>query len=188
MTVSITVDGVGYDVPASASDTNWAPKQVAFEQALATAINTALSGGSTLPDASGSVRGAVSIGTQTFGGAKTFASVVVDGSSTLHEVYLTIPRLSNASDETGSSSPVSLPSGTICGMCRIPSGQTAVTLTCADKSAADLYPWAIVAWPLSIDATAKAFSAVKSGTNDYVITVDVATTANMDFGFFFLWP
>jgi hypothetical protein len=40
--VSITVDGVAYDVPSSAADTNWAAEQVAFEQALATAVNEAL--------------------------------------------------------------------------------------------------------------------------------------------------
>lgn len=40
--ISITVDGVAYDVPSSAQDTNWQAKQVAFEQALATAINKAL--------------------------------------------------------------------------------------------------------------------------------------------------
>lgn len=42
MSVSVTVDGVAYDVPSNASDTNWAAAQVAFEQALATAINRAL--------------------------------------------------------------------------------------------------------------------------------------------------
>lgn len=40
--ISITVNGVAYQVPSNASDTNWAAKQVAFEQALATAVNTAL--------------------------------------------------------------------------------------------------------------------------------------------------
>ena len=42
MSVSITVDGVAYDVPSNASDTGWAAAQVAFEQALATAVNEAL--------------------------------------------------------------------------------------------------------------------------------------------------
>lgn len=40
--VTIAVDGADYDVPSSAADTNWAPAQVAFEQALATAVNDAL--------------------------------------------------------------------------------------------------------------------------------------------------
>lgn len=42
--ISITVDGVAYEVPSNASDTNWAAKQVAFEQAMATAVNAALLG------------------------------------------------------------------------------------------------------------------------------------------------
>jgi len=41
MTIEIEVTGVDYDVPSSAADTNWAAQQVAFEQALATAVNTA---------------------------------------------------------------------------------------------------------------------------------------------------
>ena len=40
--IEITVDGVAYEVPSSAADTNWAAKQVAFEQALATAVNEAV--------------------------------------------------------------------------------------------------------------------------------------------------
>lgn len=40
--ISITVNGVPYDVPSSAADTNWAADQVAFEQALAAAVNLAL--------------------------------------------------------------------------------------------------------------------------------------------------
>lgn len=38
--ITITVDGVSYEVPSSAADTNWAAKQVAFEQALATFLNS----------------------------------------------------------------------------------------------------------------------------------------------------
>jgi hypothetical protein len=35
--IDISIGGVDYPVPSSAADTNWAAKQVAFEQALATA-------------------------------------------------------------------------------------------------------------------------------------------------------
>ncbi len=38
MSVSITINGVAYDVPSSAADTNWAADQVAFEQAIAAAL------------------------------------------------------------------------------------------------------------------------------------------------------
>lgn len=37
--IDISVLGVAYPVPSNASDTNWAAKQVAFEQALAAAVN-----------------------------------------------------------------------------------------------------------------------------------------------------
>jgi hypothetical protein len=37
--IDIDVWGVDYQVPSSAADTNWAAKQVAFEQAVATALN-----------------------------------------------------------------------------------------------------------------------------------------------------
>jgi hypothetical protein len=40
--VSIDVNGTTYSVPSSAADVNWAAAQVAFEQALATNINTAV--------------------------------------------------------------------------------------------------------------------------------------------------
>lgn len=43
--ISITVDGEAYEVPSNAADTNWAAKQLAFEQAVAEAVNTALDGG-----------------------------------------------------------------------------------------------------------------------------------------------
>lgn len=36
--INITVDGVVYQVPSSAADVDWAAKQVAFEQALVTAL------------------------------------------------------------------------------------------------------------------------------------------------------
>lgn len=38
--ISITVNGTAYSVPSSAADTNWAANQVAFEQALASYVNT----------------------------------------------------------------------------------------------------------------------------------------------------
>lgn len=38
--ISITINGVAYDVPSSAADTNWAAQQVAFEQALVAYVNT----------------------------------------------------------------------------------------------------------------------------------------------------
>ena len=44
MSISITVNGVSYSVPASAVDTNWAAAQVLFEQALAAASTLALAG------------------------------------------------------------------------------------------------------------------------------------------------
>ncbi len=47
MSVPITVNEVVYQVPAGASDTNWAAKQIAFEQALAAAVNAALAAGNT---------------------------------------------------------------------------------------------------------------------------------------------
>jgi hypothetical protein len=37
--ISISVNGVDYDVPSSASDTNWAAAQIAFEQALAAGVS-----------------------------------------------------------------------------------------------------------------------------------------------------
>ncbi len=37
--ITVTVAGTDYEVPSSAADTNWAADQVAFEQALAAAIN-----------------------------------------------------------------------------------------------------------------------------------------------------
>ena len=187
MTVSITVDGVAFDVPSSASDTNWAAKQVAFEQALAVAVNAAGTGAA-IPDASGAVRGLVSTGTQTFGGTKTLAALNVTGLSALHETYMVRMRPSGALDVTAEATPYTLPTDTTCGRCRIPTGQTSMTLTCVDQSGAGLYPWAIMAWPQSLDATAISFRSYKSGTNDYVIEVNAATTANMDFGFLLLWP
>lgn len=39
--ISIEVDGTSYEVPSNAADTNWAAKQVAFEQALAEAVTDA---------------------------------------------------------------------------------------------------------------------------------------------------
>jgi len=42
LSVSITVDGTAYSVPSGAADTNWAAQQVAFEQAVAAAVNSAL--------------------------------------------------------------------------------------------------------------------------------------------------
>lgn len=42
MSINITLDNVAYPVPSSAADTNWAADQVAFEQALAAAINDAV--------------------------------------------------------------------------------------------------------------------------------------------------
>ncbi len=71
--LTITVDGTDYDVPSSAADTNWAADQIAFEQALAAGVNTAIAGA--LPDATASVRGAVSIAAQVFGGRKTILLV-----------------------------------------------------------------------------------------------------------------
>lgn len=65
--ITITVDSVDYEVPSSALDTNWAAKQIAFEQALAAAINAVPA----LPDATASLRGVVSIANQVFGGFKT---------------------------------------------------------------------------------------------------------------------
>lgn len=41
--IAITVASDSYDVPSNAADQNWAAKQVAFEQALAIAVNSALS-------------------------------------------------------------------------------------------------------------------------------------------------
>ena len=38
--ISISVAGTSYDVPSSAADVDWAADQIAFEQALASAINT----------------------------------------------------------------------------------------------------------------------------------------------------
>lgn len=40
MTVNITVGGVEYPVPSSASDTNWAAQQVDFELAVAAQLDT----------------------------------------------------------------------------------------------------------------------------------------------------
>lgn len=40
--VTIEVNGENYEVPSNAADTNWAVKQVAFEQALAENLNDAL--------------------------------------------------------------------------------------------------------------------------------------------------
>lgn len=39
MSVTITINGTDYSVPSSASDTNWAANQVAWEQAVATYLN-----------------------------------------------------------------------------------------------------------------------------------------------------
>lgn len=46
--IAITVASDSYDVPSNAADQNWAAKQVAFEQALAGAINSALASIATL--------------------------------------------------------------------------------------------------------------------------------------------
>lgn len=40
--INITVNGIAYSVPSSAADTNWAANQIAFEQALATTINSTI--------------------------------------------------------------------------------------------------------------------------------------------------
>jgi hypothetical protein len=47
--IDITVNGVDYEVPSSAADTNWAANQVAFEQALAEAVNDALEAAADAP-------------------------------------------------------------------------------------------------------------------------------------------
>lgn len=46
--ISITVGSDSYDVPSNAADQNWAAKQIAFEQALAVAVNSALASINTL--------------------------------------------------------------------------------------------------------------------------------------------
>lgn len=71
MSLTLTIDSVVYVLPSSAADTNWAAQMVAVLQALAAGVN-----GATLPDADGTHRGAVSLGTQTMGtGIKNFAGV-----------------------------------------------------------------------------------------------------------------
>ncbi len=42
--ITIAVNGVDYEVPSDARDTNWAAKQIAFEQALAAGVNGGASG------------------------------------------------------------------------------------------------------------------------------------------------
>lgn len=42
MSVPITINGVVYQAPSSAADTNWAALQLVLEQALATAVNAAV--------------------------------------------------------------------------------------------------------------------------------------------------
>jgi hypothetical protein len=75
MTISITVNSVAYDVPSSAADTNWAALQVAFEQALATAVNAAIAANTAL--AAKFVSGT---GTLTSGAATVATASVAAGS------------------------------------------------------------------------------------------------------------
>jgi hypothetical protein len=45
--ISITVNGTPYSVPSSAADVDWAADQVAFEQALAGALNAVITSAAT---------------------------------------------------------------------------------------------------------------------------------------------
>lgn len=104
--ISITVNGVAYQVPSNASDTNWAAKQVAFEQALATLANalaaqpfaeTTLTDGSGTPGSAtaNTVRGrhAFGAGEQTITITNSLVTTASQISVTLETIDATLTHL-----------------------------------------------------------------------------------------------
>lgn len=81
--IVITVNGDEFNVPSNAADTNWAANQIAFEQALATAINEAIADIASLLSGNVTIGGNLTVtGTTTSTGAMT-ASAALTANSTV---------------------------------------------------------------------------------------------------------
>lgn len=119
--ITISVDGTDYEVPSSAADTNWAAKQVAFEQALAAVV-----------DSDNALVANILSGSTTFAGTKTFsgnisaASVTAPSAAFATSALVGLLRIPGV-DTTGTPGDalVTKPRG----RSSIASGQTACVLT-----------------------------------------------------------
>lgn len=91
--IDIDLNGVTYEVPSSAADTNWAAKQVAFEQAVAADITTNADDIAALETAAtpAAVVGTAGSGTGISGASTSY------GRNVVHKITVGFTALQNAS-------------------------------------------------------------------------------------------
>ncbi len=82
--ITLTIDGADYEVPSSASDTNWSANQVAWEQAINTYADAT---GTDLQTLSEAVKPAAVVGTS--GSGETFTGIsTAYGRNVVHKITL----------------------------------------------------------------------------------------------------